>query len=462
MKTDAIRDLVTAKYPRPLLIRADPEDEDWVTHANSIVNEVNQLRDEVANNEMMYEEGDLSNIHLHLSAIGNIMGARDESTDPRTIMDHLKFLGASTDALSENESLADGRVEELEKSSLVLKQLEKTSLSAEECAGVKKLFTTYDPKLALEELGLAIFTGVKDYLDPLTTWTNSWSTPKGLMKRLDEKMEAVEKKLSKLASDVVRVGAAGTSLGPQGLGANPLQQAFGSLGLGANVIGGGGTTTPTSTPSPAKRDLEVRLKFMEEELRSLKFGTKSVSIVAQEFSSKMAVAAWMKINCPNNRGYLFCVDVHSLLALAFTGKDMHEQVQMEVMSNKADYVSPEHMLVTKSFGIKIPEALTNGKALSDPKMLAAMPSFEAFDGELPQTGFRHNFLDRIRDYAPLINTGVIDNFTPGGASVALACISEAVKFLNQLMVWMSQTHSELQKVSPTGSVDNWKYVCHCV
>ena len=58
------------------------------------------------------------------------------------------------------------------------------------------------------------------------------------MKRLDEKMEAVEKKLSKLASDVVRVGAAGTSLGAQGLQANPLQQAFGSLGLGANVIGG--------------------------------------------------------------------------------------------------------------------------------------------------------------------------------------------------------------------------------
>ena len=127
---------------------------------------------------------------------------------------------------------------------------------------------------------------------------------------------------------------------------------------------------------------------------------------------------------------------------------------MEVMSKKANYKSPEHMLVTKSFVSKIPEVLTNGKTLSDPKMLAAMPSFEVFDGDLPQTGFRHN--------APLINTGVIDNFSPGGASVALACISEAVNFLNQLMVWMMQTHSELQKVSPTGSVDNWKYVCHCV
>ena len=458
LKTDAIRDRVSAKYPRPLLIRADPEDEDWVTHANSIVKEVNQLRVEVTNNEMMYEEGDLPNIHLHLSAIGNVMGARDEFTDPRTIMDHLNFLGASTEALSENASLADVRVENLEKSSLVIKELEKTSLNAEECEGVKILFNKFDPKLALSELKVGIVAGVKTYLSPLTTWTNSWSTSKGLMKGLDEKMEAFEKKLSKLASDAISAGASGMSSGTMGRGTNPLQQAFGSLGLGVNSMAGGGT----STPAPMPGGLEVRLKVMEEELRSLKVGTKSVSIVGQEFSSKMAVAAWMKINCPNDQGYLFCVDVHSLLAMAFTGKDMQEQVQMEVMSKKANYRSPEHMWVTKSFGSKIPEVLTNGKALSDPKMLAAMPTFGDFDGGMPHTGFRHNFLERITDYAPQINTCVYDNFSPGGASVALACVSEAVNFLNQLMVWMSQTHSELQKVSPTGSADNWKYVCHCV
>ena len=116
------------------------------------------------------------------------MGARDEFTDPRTIMDHLNFLGASTEALSENASLVDVRVEDLEKSSLAMKELEKTSLSPEECAGVKKLFTTYNPKLALKELGIAVFMGVKDYFIPLTTWTNRWSTPEGLMKRLDEKL----------------------------------------------------------------------------------------------------------------------------------------------------------------------------------------------------------------------------------------------------------------------------------
>jgi len=99
LKTDAIQDRVTVKYPRAPLVAANPEDEDWVTHTNSIVKEVNQLWQEVTNNEMMYEEGDVPNIHLHLSAIGNVMGARDESMDPRTIMDHLNFLGASTEAL---------------------------------------------------------------------------------------------------------------------------------------------------------------------------------------------------------------------------------------------------------------------------------------------------------------------------------------------------------------------------
>ena len=51
---------------------------------------------------------------------------------------------------------------------------------------------------------------------------------------------------------------------------------------------------------------------------------------------------------------------------------------MEIMSNKANYCSREHMLVTKSFGIKIPEVFTKGKSLSDPKMLSAMPSFKDF------------------------------------------------------------------------------------
>ena len=102
-------------------------------------------------------------------------------------------------------------------------------------------------------------------------------------------------------------------------------------------------------------------KLLEEEVQSINFGTKSVSIVGQEFASKTAVAAWTKINCLNDPGYLFCVDVHSYLALAFTVKDMQSHVQMEVVSKKAKYSSPEHMLVTKSFGMKIPKVLTKGK-----------------------------------------------------------------------------------------------------
>ena len=62
LKTDAIRDRVTAKYPRTPLAAADPEDDDWVTHTNAIITEVNQLRQDVANNKMMQEEGDIPNI----------------------------------------------------------------------------------------------------------------------------------------------------------------------------------------------------------------------------------------------------------------------------------------------------------------------------------------------------------------------------------------------------------------
>ena len=151
-----------------------------------------------------------------------------------------------------------------------MKKLKKTSLSPDEHSGAKKLFSKYDPNLALAELELGIFTGVKAYLSPLTTWMNTWSSSKGLMKGLDEKME-----LSKLASDVVSAGASGMSAGTMGLGTNLLQQAFRSLGLGANAMAGGGTLTQF----PTQGALEVRLTFLGEEVRSLKFRTKSVSIV---------------------------------------------------------------------------------------------------------------------------------------------------------------------------------------
>ena len=110
LKRDASRDCVMVKYLRAPLAAVDPDDDDWMTHTNAIVTKVNQLRQEVATNEMMLEEDDVPNIHLHLSSIGNVMGARDESTDPRPIMKHLKFYGASTNALSENASLVDIRV----------------------------------------------------------------------------------------------------------------------------------------------------------------------------------------------------------------------------------------------------------------------------------------------------------------------------------------------------------------
>ena len=111
-------------------------------------------------------------------------------------------------------------MEELEKTSLVMKELEKTSLRTEEHLGVTTLFTKYKPDLALADLGFEIFTGVQAYLGPLTAWVKTWSTSEGLMKGLDNKMQDVEKKVSKLARDVVTAGAAGTSVAIMGLGAS--------------------------------------------------------------------------------------------------------------------------------------------------------------------------------------------------------------------------------------------------
>ena len=85
-----------------------------------------------------------------------------------------------------------------------------------------KLFTKYKPELALADLGLKIFAGVQSYLNPLTTWVKTWSTSQGLMKGLDENMQDVEKRVSKIARDVVTAGVAGLSVGTTGPGTSPL------------------------------------------------------------------------------------------------------------------------------------------------------------------------------------------------------------------------------------------------
>jgi len=121
----------------------------------------------------------------------------------------------------------------------------------------------------------------------------------------------------------------------------PLQSTFGELGLGSTLTPGANTTTPTAG---TQATLESHFKAVEDELAPLKFGTKSVSVSGQQFASKASVAAWIKLNGSNDLGYLFCVDVPSFLALAFTGcKDMQSKVQLEVMANKLKYRTPEHI-----------------------------------------------------------------------------------------------------------------------
>jgi len=170
----------------------------------------------------------------------------------------------------------------------------------------------------------------------------TWTTLQGVTKGLDEKMRDVKRQISKITMDVAMVAAAAATTAVSGGTATsrtiPLQQEFGCLGFGVNLTAGGGNPTNSQLGIPPTTQgtnaaLKLRLKLLEEEVWSLKFGTKSASIVGQEFASKAAVAAWMKTNCPNDRGYLLCVDIHSFLALAFTMyKDMQSQVQMEVMS----------------------------------------------------------------------------------------------------------------------------------
>ena len=121
--------------------------------------------------------------------------------------------------------------------------------------------------------------------------------------------------------------------------------------MGANLTTGGGppvTTPGVVTPAQGVINAAVakRFKDLEDEVRALKFGTKSVAISGHEFRSKVKIEAWLKINGANQHGSLFCVDVPSFLALAFTTcKDAQAEVALEVLAAKSKYDTVEHILV---------------------------------------------------------------------------------------------------------------------
>jgi len=170
----------------------DPADEVTPSHVNEIVKEVNRFRREALENEIMQEAADIPNIHLHLSSIGNVMSARDESSDPRPIMEHLKFLETTSNELAVNTSVMDESVA----------RLSNVVLTADEHKGVSDLFTKYKPENTFAAFGKDIFLGIQAYLNPLTNCVTTWTTPRCVMKGLDDKVSEFEAKISKLTMDV--------------------------------------------------------------------------------------------------------------------------------------------------------------------------------------------------------------------------------------------------------------------
>lgn len=119
--------------------------------------------------------------------------------------------------------------------------LAKVAMTAEEHKGESAFFATYKPENTLADLGKEIFVGVQAYLHPLTAWVATWTTPRGVMKGLDDKVLEFEARLSKLSTDAAASGTAGRRAGTM-----PLQSAFGGLGLGSKLTAGVNNLTPAA------------------------------------------------------------------------------------------------------------------------------------------------------------------------------------------------------------------------
>jgi len=100
------------------------------------------------------------------------------------------------------------------------KDLHKVALTKEEHLGAFAMFGQCKPDLGLSDFADAFFKGVTTYFDTLIQCVAKWSTAQATGKRFDDKMVELETRITENA-----MAAASRQI-------NPLDQAFGGIGLG--------------------------------------------------------------------------------------------------------------------------------------------------------------------------------------------------------------------------------------
>lgn len=240
-------------------------------------------------------------------------------------------------------------------------------------------------------------------------------------------------------------------------------------GLGWTLGGGTGTASagqaPPSGPNLAALDVEV--KALEKKVVKLEqqLDTQAVRIGTTTFSSRFEAEAWMKVNCPASGGFIFFVDFHSLLALAFGGGvTMAEILKLQETTVKLSFATVEEAIITASFQLEIPTFFGKASTVAtsnSAKVLPGLQSFATWDAGDGDHGLRYDMKNKVRVYAETWRSSAEFNLSSAALIVAQAMMHDAIAFVDKVSYWISEFYTDC-KNKGADDKETWKHISHTI
>jgi len=233
----------------------------------------------------------------------------------------------------------------------------------------------------------------------------------------------------------------------------------GPLGTNANAGAGGGGEIVILNAKIAVMD--TRVGAIEQQLSS-----NAVNIGGYDFRSRSDTKAWLGANAQDRGAYIFFMDAHALLGLAYQEMaSTSDIVSFESGTAKAGYVSTEEAVVVMGFKLSLPSFFGKEShanvATKDSRVLPAIKTAADWDTGDGFTGARVGYENALRA-AGRDQTIAVQSYLPGiGGIVAQKCIDASVRFLEALGTWISKEYREL--IGRGGSATEcWRLISHCV
>jgi hypothetical protein len=206
--------------------------------------------------------------------------------------------------------------------------------------------------------------------------------------------------------------------------------------------------------------LEARMGDVEQRLSAT-----AVEMGGTVFRSRRDTKAWLALNAPAAGGYLYFMDAHAFMGLAF--QDLNtpaELVKFEAEAGKAGYANPQEAIASTGFRIELPTFFgrdPKATAAVDTRVLPGIKAYDDWDSGNGFTGARRYLLKQVRE-TKSVQMIAARNFLTGDAlMVAKECISDAASFIEDLETWITKEYSDLLNRGGTGK-ECWQLISHCV